>query len=331
MEVNTRSPGLDGPHESDGYPQSLATTGTAPRVSVVITTRNRREELRRALRSCALLTGLEYEVLVFDDASDDATSDMVAREFPGVRLIRHETRQGYIRLRNEGFVESRGEFVVSIDDDAEFTDPATLTRIATLFHTYPEAAALALPFVEPQRPQGAGGMRPVAAGTPLRNYIGCAHAIRRSLALECGGYPELLVHQGEERDLCIRLLDRSHQILFADTGPIVHHASPNRSAARLNYYGYRNTILFCWMRFPFPYCLARIGISSVQLLLHKFRWSRFPSQVALIGAGYLACLKNFSARRPVSVDAYRRFRSLPSHGPLAATEIAPSSAGGRQM
>ena len=310
----------DGSATSSCDSASPKASGGGPRASIVISTRNRQDDLRRALNSCRVLAGIEYEILVYDDASDDGTAEMVSREFPGVRLIRQPTRQGYIRLRNLGFLEARGEFVVSIDDDAEFTDPQTLSRVAVLFQTHPEAAALALPFVEPHRNAGVGSMHPVAPGTPLRNYIGCAHAIRRSVALMSGGYPELLVHQGEERDLCIRLLDSHHEILFADTGAIIHHVSPNRSASRLNYYGYRNTILFCWMRFPFPYCLARMAISSIQLLLHKFHWRRLPAQVAFIAAGYLACLKNLSARKPVSMEAYRRFRSLPSHGPLASTD-----------
>jgi len=296
----------------------------SPQVSIVITTHNRCDDLRRALRSCEALTGVSFEILVYDDASVDGTLEMVKEEFPNTRLLQQQTRQGYIRLRNQGFRESLGEFVISIDDDAEFTDPKTLLRIVALFRDHPQAAALALPFVEPNRPTGT--MSRVPAGTSLRNYIGCAHAIRRSIAIETRGYPEILIHQGEERDLCIRLLDRHHEILFADTGPIIHHASPNRSLSRLNYYGYRNTFLFCWMRFPFPYALGRIAISTVQLLGHKFRWYYLPRQLLFIGAGYFACVKYIALRNPVSIATYKRYRSLPSHGPIASSEFISSSA-----
>jgi len=283
--------------------------------SIVITTRGRCTELRRALLSCQRQINVSFEVLVYDDASEDETASMVAIEFPDVRLFRTASRRGYIALRNKGYRDAHSGVIVSIDDDAEFSSCDTLRCIVEMFKLYPTAGAVAISFIEPSRcPLGA--MAEMPSGTRLKNFIGCAHAVRRQVFLDIGDYPEFLVHQGEERDFCIRLLDAGKEIVFLDHSPIVHHASQVREVDRVNYYGYRNTILFPFMRFPIWAAIQRIAISSIQLLFYKFRLSRLPYAVSGILAGYFACIQNIGARRAVSSSAYNKYRALPSHGPL---------------
>src|SRR5690349_3135122 len=68
----------------DGEPQS------AIQLSVIISTYNAREVLADCLASIYQNAPTEpYEVIVVDDASDDATSDMVRHRFPEVRLLRN--------------------------------------------------------------------------------------------------------------------------------------------------------------------------------------------------------------------------------------------------
>ncbi len=287
-----------------------------PVVSVVITTRNRVRDLRAALTSCADQVGVGHEVLVYDDASSDDTQRMVTEDFPRVRYFRQEANTGYIVLRNRGYRDAYGDFVVSIDDDAKFACTHTLARVAALFGQYDQAAAIALPYVEPLRNEPSSAMSPAVLGTRLRNFIGCAHAIRREIFLELGGYPEFLVHQGEERDLSIRLLDRGCDVVFADTVPVVHNVSSIRNQRREHFYGYRNTILFSWMRVPFPEMLFRIPFDSLQLLRNDFTVGTLPKRAWSVAGGYLSCLRHYQARDPVSRTAYRQYRSLPRHGPL---------------
>jgi GT2 family glycosyltransferase len=196
-----------------------------------------------------------------------------------------------------------------------------------LFDLHPLAAAVALPYVEPVQEGRRKVMSPVADGSALRQFVGCAHAIRRQTALEFGGYPEFLVHQGEERDLCIRLLDAGHQIIAANTPPVVHMVSPQRDAARLSYYGYRNTLLFHWMRTPQPYLFPRMVVDSLQLARHKFSWRSLPARAAAVAAGWCGCVAYWRERRPVKGETYRRYRALLHHGPLAYLEQLPGPAG----
>ena len=77
-----------------------------PQATVVIVTKNRKDDLRRALASTFRQAGVTFDVLVFDDASTDGTPDMVRTEFPQARLHVAEVSTGHIVHRNRG-TESR--------------------------------------------------------------------------------------------------------------------------------------------------------------------------------------------------------------------------------
>ena len=74
---------------------------------MAITTRNRLVELNRVPSNCQSQTGIEFEVLVDDDASNDATDQMARDSSPHFRLIRRINRTGYIILRDQGFLDAR--------------------------------------------------------------------------------------------------------------------------------------------------------------------------------------------------------------------------------
>lgn len=91
-----------------------------PLVSVIIPTHNRRMLLGRALASVYAQKGaedlFELEVIVVDDASSDATPDVVF-EYPTVRYLRLPTSKGASVARNTGLRMSRGHYVAFLDDD----------------------------------------------------------------------------------------------------------------------------------------------------------------------------------------------------------------------
>lgn len=87
------------------------------KVSIIIPTRNRRDLLRQALRSARAQTWSGVELLVVDEASDDGTADVVAAEFPGVRIVRHDVPRGPGAARNSGLAATDSNWVLFLDDD----------------------------------------------------------------------------------------------------------------------------------------------------------------------------------------------------------------------
>lgn len=105
-------------------------TSPAPRVSVVVATRNRPELLRRALASVRAQTLTSYEIVVVDDGSDVEVREV----HDGIRDEHADTirwvqasppgaaRGGPGAPRNRGIEHARGTFIAFLDDDDVWTD-----------------------------------------------------------------------------------------------------------------------------------------------------------------------------------------------------------------
>lgn len=185
----------------------------APRVSVVIATRNRVELLGEAIRSVLRQTFREFEVIVCDDGSTDGT-EALARSFgPPVRYLKleHTGRPG--APRNRGVEAARGELVAFLDDD-DLWEPeklamqlALLEREPTLGLVYTGRQVL-LPDgsrSEPVLPSS--GKRPTGLldlALSARFPHVCTVLIRRDLLRRVGGFDESMA-TAEDLDLMLRL------------------------------------------------------------------------------------------------------------------------------
>ncbi|OYY94478.1 MAG: hypothetical protein B7Y41_06490 [Hydrogenophilales bacterium 28-61-23] len=100
-----------------------------PAVAVVIPTFNRAEDLRRCLESLVAQTFDNFEVLVCDDGSTDASA-AVAGEFEDRLDIQFETAENFggpARPRNRGVAKARAPYIAFLDSDDWWT-PVKLAR-----------------------------------------------------------------------------------------------------------------------------------------------------------------------------------------------------------
>lgn len=94
------------------------------RLSIVIVSFNAREHLRRCLASVLEHTAGDSEVIVVDNASPDGSADVVAAEFPTVRLIRSASNDGFSIGANRGAREATGDVLVFLNPDCELRSDA---------------------------------------------------------------------------------------------------------------------------------------------------------------------------------------------------------------
>jgi glycosyltransferase involved in cell wall biosynthesis len=93
-------------------------------ISVVIPNRNGAATLGRCLAAVCASDYARFEVVVVDDASEDASAE-IARRFP-CKLVRLRARGGVSRARNAGARASAGDLLVFIDCDC-LLDPGALS------------------------------------------------------------------------------------------------------------------------------------------------------------------------------------------------------------
>lgn len=279
--------------------------------TVVISTKDRRDELRRALASVALQT-VAAEIIVVDDGSTDGTPEMVAAEFPTAKLVRHGSSAGYIVRRNQAARLATGDVIFSLDDDAEFTAPGTIAAALEDFDD-DRIGAVALTFLDADAPRKILQTAPDADMVWLTDvFVGTAHAVRRHLFLELGGYRECLVHQGEERDFCLRMLAEGKFVRLGRTvlQPIRHHSSPRRNPARIEHYGRRNDVLFAYQNVPLPDLCWHLPATIAKGLWFGVRVGRPRSAVRALWQGIRDSYCFCHERRPVSRAVYLLHRRL---------------------
>lgn len=290
--------------------------------TVVITTKNRKEELGRTLDSC-VRQHAEIEVLVIDDGSTDETDQFVRAKYPGITIVRSEEPRGLIVQRNAAAKLARANILISIDDDAEFSSPDIVSRIVSQFDESGRIAAVAIPFINVRIDSKVQQSPPTPSGVWITNeFIGTAYAIRKDVFLAAGGFREFLFHQGEEGDLCIRLLDRGLFVRCGNSEPILHYLSPNRSWDRVNIFGQRNLILFAWFNVP----LLTLGAHVIGSVINGLRWGVRHGGVRgrLRGTllGFRDLFNSAVTRKPVRLRTYRLYRRLKKRGPLNLENIA---------
>lgn len=88
------------------------------KVSVIIPSWNRKEELKKCLDKIKEQTFKDYEVIVVDNNSSDGTREMIKDNFPKFKIIALNENVGAARARNIGIKKAKGELLWFLDSDA---------------------------------------------------------------------------------------------------------------------------------------------------------------------------------------------------------------------
>lgn len=289
--------------------------------TIVITTKNRKDELSNAVES-ALNQRAKVEVIVIDDGSTDGTSDFVKSRYPTVRLITHPVSVGLIVSRNEGAALSLSEFIFSIDDDAIFTSPEVVSQTLRDFADE-RIGAVAIPYSDVNRDGVVRQKSPDDGEIWITDrFVGTAHALRRSVFLRLGGYRAFLFHQGEESDYCIRMLDAGYVVRLGSADLIHHFESPKRDTWRMDVYGRRNDLLFVYLNHP----LSRLPRHMCIKVLRGVWWSikaRRPWRLLQgFSMGLVGICKYHRVRSPVKVRIADLHYMLAQRGSARLNDVA---------
>jgi O-antigen biosynthesis protein len=213
-----------------------------PRASVVVCAYQAQDTIQECLHSLMELDYPNYEVLVVDDGSTDATAQ-IARRFP-VRLLSGD-RRGLSGARNVGLEQAEGEIVAYIDADAK-ADPDWLTYLALALQVSGTAGAGGPNPVPPDDPPLAQCVA-LAPGGPIHVLLdderaehvpGCNMAFWRERLLEIGSFDPVYRAAGDDVDVCWKLLDRGYDIRFNASALVWHRRRNNVRAFWRQQLGY---------------------------------------------------------------------------------------------
>lgn len=198
-----------------------------PRITVVVCSFNGAATIRDTLDALQALAYPDYEVIVVDDGSTDATASIAADY--DVRLISTPNR-GLSNARNTGWQQATGEIVAYVDDDA-YPDAHWLHYLAQVFMST-DYVGVGGPNLAPPGDGPVADCVANAPGGPVHVLLddteaehipGCNMAFRREALAAIDGFDGRFRTAGDDVDVCWRLQDRGWKIGFSAAAVVWHH------------------------------------------------------------------------------------------------------------
>ena len=104
---------------ADSAPSFSVIHAEKPLVSIIVPAYNHFKYTSLCLWSILNNTkGIDYEVIIADDASTDATSD-IGKRIPNVIHSRHQRKMGFLHNCNSAAKKARGKYILFLDNDTQ--------------------------------------------------------------------------------------------------------------------------------------------------------------------------------------------------------------------
>lgn len=201
----------------------------------------------------------DIEVVVVDNASTDDSVEAVRQRYPRVKVIANDTNRGYAPACNQGAMQSSGEYVLFLNNDAVITkeDLARLVEVAqgsndtaiwqpvtygvdgsleaTGDHFTSWGIFMHLEQVPDERPSA-----------DVFATVGAALLVRRSAFEKLGGFEESYFAYYEESDLCWRARIAGWSVKVVTDAKVTHLGSATTGVVfephAVRYLSFRNRI-----------------------------------------------------------------------------------------
>ena len=286
-------------------------------LSIVIVSWNVQEYLRQCLNSLRadVDQNLKYEIIVVDNNSTDNTIDMLACDFPEVKLIRNEDNLGFAKANNQGIQISRGQFVLLLNPDTKVKKGCIGTLISFL-QSHDKVGLVGPKLLNLDGTLQASGLNFPSLANSLLGYfrlkrevtgayfvhadqpvmvnalVGACLLVKREVIDQVGGLDGDYFMYVEEADWCYRIQNRGWHVYYVPEAQVYHRKGGSARHVPLETY-------------------VQLRESRILFLLkHRSR-----VQAILLGLGYTinAFLKSLLAEKPnrsTYHQAFLRFLSL---------------------
>lgn len=229
-------------------------------ISIIILSYNTQDLLKKCLASLySKITDSNFEVIVVDNNSTDDSVKMLKHDFKKVIVIENKENLGFAKGCNIGATHAKGEYLLFLNSDTEFTASDTLEKLTAQLKekTVGVVGGLMLnPDKSYQRSFGSFYTLPhvmkmlfLGENTELSGQkfthvqtvdwvSGGFMLVRKSVFEEVKGYDEGYFMYVEDVDLCYRVKKAGYTVVVDPDIKILHvgHGSSNRTFAVVHIY-----------------------------------------------------------------------------------------------
>jgi GT2 family glycosyltransferase len=239
-------------------------------LSIIVVTYNSRRHIRDCLESIQREAGgIDHEVIVVDNASQDGTPDIIRNEFPEAHLIANPENLGSARGNNQGTALSQGQFILLLNPDT-IVPPKTLATLLKEMNQSPETGLLGCRLLNADRslqqsfgyevsfwnevarklffnlyesyhfPPVGWVLRSLHSRTREVAWVkGACMLLRRQTLLDVKLMDETFFMYLEDADLCRRIRQSGRQVRYTPEAEVIHFGGgsvrSNRERSALEY------------------------------------------------------------------------------------------------
>lgn len=235
------------------------------KLSIIIVNFNGKHHLQSCLQSIVeYCLGLDYEVILVDNASSDGSCEFVERQYPWVKLIRSNENLGFARGNNLGACHSRGDLFLLLNNDTKLQKP--LQPMISLFD---ECKSIGVAGAKMLSEDGNYRLSTGRFLSPFRmikfslllnkkgvfrkgdfekfekriwevEWVeGSFLMTRKDIWLKLGGLDEGFFMYVEDVDYCKRVVDLGYKVVFDANVAYVHYGGYSVSRLEMLVFGYR--------------------------------------------------------------------------------------------
>ncbi|MCH8533381.1 MAG: glycosyltransferase family 2 protein [Saccharospirillum sp.] len=230
--------------------------GRAPKVTLIVPTRNALAVLKPCVESLLTLTDYpDFELIVIDNQSDCPETLAYLHALPErdgrARVLNWPHAFNYAAINNFGVQHAQGDWVCLVNNDIEATHPEWLTEMMHLA-VLPESGCIGAKLLYPdgriqhggvvlgvggvaghshrfESAKSAGYMQRLQVPQRYSAVTGACLLVRKAYYEQVGGLDaEAFPINYNDTDLCLKLLQKGYTNLWTPKAVLIHHESVSR-------------------------------------------------------------------------------------------------------
>ena len=236
-------------------------------LSIIIVNYNVKEFLQTLLHSIEKASSnITKEVIVVDNASDDASVEFIKNKFQSVNLIENKSNLGFGKANNQALEIARGEFILLINPDAVVSED-TFDKMISFFRENPDAGLAGCKILNADgslqlacRRSFPGPWTSFTKVTGLSNLFpnsklfarynltyldendtyevdaisGSFMMMRKQVYKKVGGFDERFFMYGEDLDICYRVQQAGYKVYYVHSTQIIHYKGESTKRSDLD-------------------------------------------------------------------------------------------------